>query len=68
MIYDNLFFDDNQDIIFNTKHRKNFAVTRINSFAGLRNIPDFLNEFGKKQGYEKILRFLNDQKLPKTAK
>lgn len=61
MVYD-YGVDDSQDVIFNTSQRKIWAVYLAASpFANLRNIPDYLNEFGAKGGYEQILEFFSSE-------
>ncbi len=36
-----------------------WAVSRQNFFSNLRHIADFVNEFGAKGGFEKILDLFN---------
>jgi hypothetical protein len=57
MIYDTV-IDDIPDVIYNTKECKVWAVFRNNFFSNLSSIPDYLNEFGQKGGFDKILDFL----------
>lgn len=60
MIYDNV-IDDMNDVLYNTKERKIWTVYRSNFFANLKCIPDYLNEFGMRRGFENILLFMNEQ-------
>lgn len=58
MIYD-FGIDDTSDVLYNTKDRKIWAVYRTTGvFTNLKSIPDYLNEFGMRHGFEKILEFL----------
>ena len=60
MIYD-IIVDDISDVIYNTKELKVWAVFRNNFFSNLSSIPDYLNEFGQKGGFERILDLLNNR-------
>jgi hypothetical protein len=60
MNYD-IMIDDIRDVIQNTKERKIFTVYRHNYFANLKCIADYLNEFGLRGGYERILAFMKVQ-------
>jgi hypothetical protein len=60
MLYENTVIDEG-DIISNSKKRKIWAITRSNFFQNLRHIADFVNEFGAKGGFEKILDLFNGQ-------
>src|SRR3569833_2993463 len=51
--------DDLADVIYNTKERKVWTVFRPNFFANLKCITDYLNEFGIRGGFEKILHFMS---------
>jgi hypothetical protein len=58
MLYENTVIDEG-DIISNSKNRKMWAITRSNFFQNLRHIADFVNEFGAKGGFEKIIDLFN---------
>jgi hypothetical protein len=57
MSYD-IVVDDQIDVMQNTKNRKIWALYRNNFFSNLKCIPDYLNEFGLKGGFNKIIEFL----------
>lgn len=57
MIYDHV-IEDIQDIIYNTKDRKVWAVFRMNFFSNLKCIPDYFNEFGFRGGFDAIIEFM----------
>ncbi|CDW78148.1 ubiquitin carboxyl-terminal hydrolase family protein [Stylonychia lemnae] len=65
MIYDTV-IDDISDVIYNCKDIKVWAVFRNNFFSNLSSIPDYLNEFGAKGGYDKILEFLMSQNIERV--
>ena len=58
MLYDAV-VEDLSDVIYNTHDRKIWAVYRNNFFSNLKCIPDFLNEFGARRGFERILEFMD---------
>lgn len=52
--------DDSNDVLYNNAERKVWTVYRTTGvFANLKSIPDYLNEFGMRGGYEKILEFMS---------
>jgi hypothetical protein len=59
MIYDNV-VEDLNDVLYNTIDRQIWTVYRPNFFANLRCITDYMNEFGSRNGFEKIIAFMSD--------
>lgn len=57
MVYDTV-VEDLNDVLYDSKERKVWAVYRQNFFANLKCIADYVNEFGRRGGFEKILDFL----------
>lgn len=55
--------DDVADIIYDSKDRQVWAVFRYNFLANLRCIPDYLNEFGERNGFETILKYIANDGL-----
>lgn len=60
--------DDICDVLHNTSERKVWAMFRNNFFSNLKCIPDYFNEFGMREGFEKILDFFNDVGKQKSLK
>lgn len=48
---------DITDIIYTSKTIQEFAVGREHHFSGLKHMALIVNEFGKQQGFELIIRF-----------
>lgn len=68
MQYDNISMTDESDTFFNNKQYKVWAVTRAGSFLNLKQITDYVNEFGAQAGFEKIYEFLSNNGKPITPK
>ena len=60
MNYDHM-IDDTNDTFYNTKERKIWVVFRNNYFANLRCIADYLNEFGSRGGFDRIIEFFENR-------
>jgi len=58
MSYDNTVADES-DPMFNTSRIKCWSLPRNNYFSNLKCISDFVNEFGEKGGFDKILDLFN---------
>lgn len=58
MVYDDHSASDSSDILFNTPFVNLWVVSRANHFQNLKCITDFINEFGKKDGFETVLRMV----------
>ncbi len=60
MVYDQMSLTDDGDTMFNSSTFKQWAVTRGTAFLNLKQITDFVNEFGARGGFDKILQILSN--------
>lgn len=62
---------DESDVMYNTDTFKQWVVHRdLSAFSKLKFFPDFINDFGAKNGFKKILKLLNGElkETPLTVK
>ncbi len=61
MQYDD-YIQDGSDVIYNSHSIKQYVMHRDqSSFTKLKFFPDFINDFGDKGGFKKILKLFNGE-------